>query len=199
MLIKYLAKKILKLSFTHIITFISLIYGLALAHSLSCIAGYIQNWKEIKQYWVWWFWALFLILLSVGFWISIYSFYNDIEDWNVFYFFFLTLQSSLFYLTYYIFFNHFEELKDNNLELEYYRYKKQYFILLAIQFILMFFGNNFLLTEKSALAIFKLNVPIFFYSIILFFLAFNNNKILHKIFASLFLILFITTIILDSI
>ena len=55
----------MEISFSYIITFISLIYGLALAHSLSCIAEYIQHWKQIKHYWVWWFWAIFLILLFI--------------------------------------------------------------------------------------------------------------------------------------
>ena len=84
----------MEISFSYIITFISLIYGLALAHSLSCIAEYIQHWKQIKHYWVWWFWAIFLILLSVGFWISIYAFYSKIEKWVVADFFFLTFQSA---------------------------------------------------------------------------------------------------------
>ena len=185
----------MEISFSYIITFISLIYGLALAHSLSCIAGYIQHWKEIKQYWVWWFWAIFLILLSVGFWISIYSFYSDIEKWNVSHIFILTFQSSLFYLTYYIFFNHFHELENNDLELEFYKYKKLYFILLAIQFILMFFGNNLLITDNTIKEIFELNIPILVFSLIMISLAFVNNRLVHKIFSIFFVIQFIVSII----
>ncbi len=188
----------MEISFSYVITFISLIYGLALAHALSCIAGYIQHWDKIKQYWVWWFWALFLIMLSVGFWISIYAFYNKIEEWNVSYFFFLTLQSSLFYLTYYIFFNHFDEMENGNLEIEFYKYKKPYFILLTIQLILMFFGTNLLTTDKTFLEIFKLNLPISIYSILLIYLAYSNNKYLHKVFAAVFLSLFALQLIMDS-
>ena len=50
----------MEISFSYIATFISLVYGLALAHALSCIAEYIQHFKEIKHYCVWWIWALFL-------------------------------------------------------------------------------------------------------------------------------------------
>ena len=185
----------MEISFSYIITFISIIYGLALAHSLSCIAGYIQNWGEIKQYWVWWFWSIFLILLSVGFWISIYAFYNGIEVWQISHIFFLTFQSSLFYLTYYIFFNHFHELENNNLELEFYKYKKMYFLLLSIQLLLMFFGNNILITDNSYEIIFRENHIILIYSVILIFLAYINNKLVHKIFATLFLMDFLKQVI----
>ena len=92
----------MEISFSYIITFISLIYGLALAHSLSCIAEYIQHWKQIKHYWVWWFWAMYLLLLSVGFWWSIYAIWSQTEVWEITDFVFLTAQSSLFYLTFYI-------------------------------------------------------------------------------------------------
>ena len=185
----------MEISFSYIITFISLIYGLALAHSLSCIAGYIQHWKEIKQYWVWWFWAIFLMLLSVGFWISIYAFYSDIEKWNVSHIFILTFQSSLFYLTYYIFFNHFHELENNDLEVEFYKYKKPYFILLAIQLLLMFLGNDVLISDKNIVVIFQQNIPILFFTILFILLGYINNKIVHKIFAVFFVIKFVSDII----
>ena len=179
----------MEISFSYIITFISLIYGLALAHSLSCIAEYIQHWKQIKHYWVWWFWAIFLICLSVGFWVSIYAYFSKTEEWVVAHFFFLTFQSALFYLTYYIFFNHYTELENNNLELEYYKYKRIFFLLLTIQFVLMFFGHNLLATDKSITTILMQNFPILIYSICLTILAFINSKIVHKVFAIFFLAL----------
>tara|TARA_Y100000590_G_scaffold407899_1_gene498590 strand:- start:1625 stop:2191 length:567 start_codon:yes stop_codon:yes gene_type:complete len=185
----------MEISFSYVITFISLIYGLALAHGLSCIAEYIQRWKEIKQYWVWWFWAIWLLMLSVGFWISIYSFYSKIDTWNVIYVFFLTLQASLFYLNYYIFFNHYDEMENGDLEIEFYKYKKPYYFLVIIQLNLMFFGTNLLTTDKMFLEIFKMNIPIVAYSIILTYLAFSNNKKIHKFFAFIFLALFIIQII----
>ena len=188
----------MEISFTYIITFISLIYGLALAHSLSCISEYIQHWKQIKHYWVWWFWAMYLLLLSVGFWWSIYAMWNQTEVWEITDFVFLTAQSSLFYLTFYIFFNHFNELENNNLEFEYYKYKNIFFILLPIQFILMFVGHSFLATEKSMTEILLENMPIFPQIIILIILAVTNNKIVHGFFAVVFILLFIVAILLLS-
>ena len=189
----------MEISFSYIITFISLIYGLALAHSLSCIAEYIQHWKQLKHYWIWWFWAIFLICLSVGFWVSIYAYYSKTEEWVVAHFFFLTFQSALFYLTYYIFFNRYNELENNDLELEYYKYKKIFFLLLTLQFILMFFGHGIIATEKSISTVFMQNFPILIYSIFLTILAFINNKTTHKIFAVFFISLFVIQIIQDSI
>ena len=188
----------MEISFSYIITFISLIYGLALAHSLSCIAEYIQNWKQIKHYWVWWFWAMFLLCLSVGFWISIYGYYSKTEQWIISHFFFLTLQSALFYLTYYIFFNRYKELENNNLEFEYYKYKKIFFLLLSLQFILMFFGHSILTEKKSLITIFKTNFQPFIFSLVLIFLSLTNNKLIHKLFAFLFLASFIIQIIKDT-
>ena len=61
----------------------------------------------------------------------------------------------------------------------------------------MFFGTNLLTTDKMFLEIFKINVPIVAYSIILIYLAYSNNKKTHKLFAIIFLSLFIIQIILD--
>ena len=185
----------MEISFSYIITFISLIYGLALAHSLSCIAEYLQHWKQIKHYWVWWFWAIFLILLSVGFWISIYALYSKTDNWVVSHFFFLTFQSSLFYLTYYIFFNHYVELENSDLELEYYKYKRVFFLLLTIQFILMFFGHPILATDESIITILMQNISIVVYSICFIILAFLKNKTIHGIMAVLLLLRFILQIV----
>ena len=88
-----------------IITFSSLIYGLALAHSLSCIAQYIQNKNEIKQYWVWWVWAIIILLLSIGFWVSTYISWKD-ANIPMKGFVAIVTQSSIFYLSCYLFFNH---------------------------------------------------------------------------------------------
>ncbi len=185
----------MEISFSYIATFISLIYGLALAHSLSCISEFIQHWKEIKHYWVWWFWAIFLLLLSVGFWVSIYAFYSTIEKWVISEFAFLTLQSCLFYLTFYIFFNHYNELENKNIELEYYKYKHIFFILLSLQSILMFFGHNILATDKSFTTILIQNSPIIIQTIFLIMLAFINNKTLHGFCAVSFLLIFLSAIV----
>ena len=187
----------MEISFSYIIKFIALIYGLSLAHSLSCIAEYIQNWKKIKHYWVWWIWAIYLICLSAGFWITIYAYYGTREVWVIGHFFFLTFQSALFYLTYYIFFNRFHELENNDLELEYYKYKKIFFLLLAIQFLMMFIGHTILATNFSLAVILRYNIFPLIYSIIFISLAFLNNKIIHKTFAVFFLLTFIVLIIVS--
>ena len=184
----------MEISFSYIATFISLIYGLALAHCLSCIAEYIQHWNKIKHYWVWWIWTIFLLLLSVGFWVSIYAFYSKIDKWLMSDFVFLTFQSCLFYLTFYIFFNHYNELENQDLELEYYKYKKIFFILLSIQLVLMFFGHNILATDKSITTILSQNFPILIQSFILIILALVNNKIVHGVVAISFLLLFLLQI-----
>ena len=125
----------------------------------------------------------------------IYAFYSDIEKWNVSHIFILTFQSSLFYLTYYIFFNHYHELEDNDLELEFYKYKKSYFVLLSIQLMLMFFGNNFLISDYTFEVIMQKNFPVLIFSIIFILLAYIDKKIVHKIAAAFFLIQFIMDII----
>ena len=110
-------------------------------------------------------------------------------------FLFLTFQSALFYLTYYIFFNRYHELESNNLEVEYYKYKKIFFLLLAIQFLMMFFGHTILATDLSLSVILRYNSPPLIYSIIFISLTFINNKIIHKFFAVFCLLTFIVLII----
>ena len=90
------------------------------------------------------------------------------------------------------------ELENNNLEFEYYKYKSIFFILLPIQFILMFVGHSFLATEKSMTEILLENMPIFPQIIILIILAVTNNKIVHGFFAVVFILLFIVAISLLS-
>ena len=120
-----------------IITFSSLIYGLALAHSLSCIAQYIQNKNEIKQYWVWWVWAIIILLLSIGFWVSTYISWKD-ANIPMKGFVAIVTQSSIFYLSCYLFFNHISEMTKKDLEYEYFKYKRITFILLLIQYFIIF-------------------------------------------------------------
>ena len=127
----------MEISFTYIITFISLIYGLALAHALSCIAEYIQYRDKIKQYWVWWLWAIILLLLSLGFWVSIYMTWKDVAI-PMRGFLAIVLQSSLFYLTIYLFFNHISEMEKKDLNHEYYKYKKIMFLLVLVQYFIIF-------------------------------------------------------------
>ena len=188
----------MEVSFSYIATFISLIYGLALAHALTCIAEYIQNWSKIKHYWVWWVWAIFLLLLSVAFWWTIYGFWNKVEFWTINDFAFLTLQSSLFYLTFYVFFNHYKELETKDLEFEYYKYNKIFFILLPLQFILLFFGSDYLANEATFRHMFNRHIVIVVQPFVMLILALVSNRIVHAFFAILFLFLFFLQLAIKS-
>lgn len=135
-----------------VMTFISLIYGLALTHALSCIAEYIQYKHKIKHYWVWWVWAIVVLFLSIGFWVSIYVTWSDI-DIPMRGFVTIVLQAALFYLTIYIFFNHINEMDKPDLKYEYYIYKKLFFLLLFIQFFIIFKGFDMI---KHNLSIYEM-------------------------------------------
>ena len=168
-----------------------LIYGLALAHALSCIAEHIQHRKKVKQYWVWWLWAIVLLLLSIGFWTSIYMTWKDVEI-PMKGFVAIVLQSSLFYLTIYMFFNHINEMERKDLEYEYYKYKKLVFLTLLVQYSVLFIGFDFIKYNLSLydIAVYALkNTPILQYVlnpyVILISLAFINNKKFHSIIAIL--------------
>ena len=181
----------MQLPLSIIITFISLIYGLALAHALSCIAEYIQYRDKIKQYWVWWLWAIVFLLLSIGFWTSIYITWKDVEI-PMKGFVAIVLQSSLFYLTVYMFFNHINEMETKDLEHEYYKYKKLVFLTLLIQYTVLFvvfdlIKHNIPLYDFLTYSL--KNTPILKYIlnpyVILISLAFINNKKFHSIVAIL--------------
>ncbi len=122
-----------------ILTFISLIYGLALAHALSCIAEYIQYKKSLKQYWLWWVWATVIMFLSIGFWVSIYVSWSEVGI-PMRGFVLIVIQSFLFYLTIFIFFNHIREMKIKDLKYIFFKYKKYVFLLLFFQYLIIFKG-----------------------------------------------------------
>ena len=181
----------MQLPLSIIITFISLIYGLALAHALSCIAEHIQHREKVKQYWVWWLWAIVLLLLSIGFWTSIYMTWKDVEI-PMKGFVAIVLQSSLFYLTIYMFFNHINEMEKKDLEYEYYKYKKLFFLILLIQYSILFIVFDLIKHNLSLydIVIFSLkNTPPLKYIlnpyVILISLAFINNKKFHSLIAVL--------------
>ena len=182
------------ISFSYIITFVSLIYGLALAHALTCIAEYLQNNKLIKHYWVWWIWACFLLLLSNGFWISIYNIWHDIELWEMSYVAFITFESALFYLMYYIFFNHLKDMSDNNLKHDYYKNKNFFFILLTIAFICMLNLSEVIIGKQTIQESFK-DFPL--PALVTFILIFTKNHKVHAFFAILLVGLFIGQILLE--
>ena len=124
----------MKISFTYISTFISLVYGLALAHGLSCIAEYIQHYKEIKHYWVWWIWSLFLFFLIGASWWGFFTDWGEVTEWKRYYLLFIMFQSGLLYLVFYSFFDRYEELEDKSLETQFLKNRKPIFISRALLF-----------------------------------------------------------------
>ena len=177
----------MELPISIIITFISLIYGLALAHALSCIAEYIQYKDKIKQYWVWWLWAVMLLLLSIGFWVSIYMTWKDVII-PMRGFLSIFVQSSLFYLTIYLFFNHINEMEKKDLEYIYYKYKKIMFLLVLVQYSIIFVGFDLIKDNLSIndVMFHVLNHSTFLDYILnpflwMILLAFINNRKFHSV------------------
>ena len=177
----------MEISFNYVATFVSLIYGLAMAHALTCIAEYLQNNKQIKNYWVWWVWALFLLLLSNGFWISLYNIWHDLDAWKVSYIVFITFESCLFYLMYYIFFNHLKDMSNNDLRKDYYKNKTFFFSLLTVAIICMLNLSEVLNGKYTIVESFRRQPPL--PAIVSFFLIFTNNHKAHAFFAVLLTVL----------
>jgi hypothetical protein len=183
------------ISFDYIILFVSLIYGLALTHALSCIAELIQHKGTYKNSWIWWIWACWFFLLSQGFWVSVYSLWHDCENWTLFKFSFISLQASLFYFCFYLFFNRKNEI-ENDLEESFKKNKRIVFILIGVLFLLMFVVSPALSEGKRnfipEVKISGLIVPVLFWSF-----AFIKNKIANYIFALFMLSQFLLQLLSD--
>ena len=182
----------MQLDFNYIATFVSLIYGLALAHGLSCIAELLQNYSKIKSYWVWWIWAIYLLLLSNGFWVSIYNIWYKLDEWTMAYVVFITFEACLFYLCYYIFFNHLDEMDKKDLEYDYYKNKRYFFLILSLAIFCMLNLSEVLINEYTFTEKIKHTPPIVPLSLIP--LAFTNNKKAHAIIGLSNLIIFLMQI-----
>ena len=180
------------ISFNYVSTFVSLIYGLALTHALTCIAEYIQNLNKIKNYWVWWIWALFLLLLSNGFWISIYYIWNKVEEWEMIYVVFISFEACIFYLMYYFFFNHIRELENNDLKKEYYKNCRYFFGLLALAMLCMINLSEVIIGKYSIIESFKKYTPGM--PIFALLLTFTKNHWIHAIFGIICTLLFLLNI-----
>ena len=167
----------MKLDFSFVATFISLIYGLALAHGLSCIAELIQNYRKIKSYWIWWIWSIFLLLLSNGFWVSIYNIWHDVEQWRMSYVVFITFEACMFYLCYYIFFNHISDMDKKDLKYDYFKNKQSFFLILSLAIFCMLNLSEVIIKEYTFIDTLKTFPPIVSLSLIP--LAFSNNEKLH--------------------
>jgi hypothetical protein len=173
----------MEISFNYVATFVSLIYGLSMAHALTCIAEYLQNYKQIKHYWVWWVWVIFLLLLSNGFWISLYHIWHDLESWKVAYIVFITFESCLFYLMYYIFFNHLKDMKNNNLREDYYKNKTLFFSLLVVALVCMLNISDIMIGKLSIYESFSKYPP--YPALVAFILIFTRNHKVHAFLAVL--------------
>ena len=185
----------MNISFDYIILFVSLVYGLALTHALSCIAELIQHKTKIINSWLWWIWAIWFLLLSQGFWVSIYAYWHDCISWSLLQFSFVSLQACLFYFCYYLFFNKRDEI-DDNLEKSFNHNKRNVFILIGFLFLLMFIVSPILSgSERDFIPQVKLSgliVPILFWSF-----AFIKNKIANYSFAVFMLLNFVAQILSD--
>ena len=104
----------MEIDFSFIATFLSLFFGLAIMNALACISSYIQNFKKLENYWLWWIWALCLITLTSALWWNLFDIWADIKVWERYYFLFLTFYSALLYLIFDIFFDNYKYL-DNKL------------------------------------------------------------------------------------
>tara|TARA_B100000959_G_C14559074_1_gene450910 strand:- start:60 stop:602 length:543 start_codon:yes stop_codon:yes gene_type:complete len=164
----------MQFDFNYLATFLSLFYGLAIMHALTCISSYIHNYKKISNYWVWWMWAIYLIIVSCALWMGLYERWGNLPDWERYYTVYLTLHSSLIYLLFSIFFDDFNALKNASLEEQYYKNKKFFFIFLTVAILAKIVGK--LIVSGSINMYFNiLQISIFI------FLAFSNNRKMHFI------------------
>jgi len=182
------------ISFGYIITFISLIYGLALTHALSCVVQLIQNINKIKNYWLWWIWAIWFFLIALGFWMSVYAYWHDCVEWSMMKFGFVTLQACLFYLCFYLFFNTKEEI-NNNLEEGFNNNKRLVFSLVGVLFFLMFVMSPIVSNSDKNFGT-DMEFSKIFLPLIFIVFAFIKNKIANYIFAFFMLSQFVLQIIM---
>jgi hypothetical protein len=175
--------------FDYILLFVSLIYGLALTHSLSCIAEIIQNKKDVTNYWLWWIWSVWFLLLSQGFWVSIYSYWHDCTNWNLIQFSFVSTQAALFYFCYYLFFNRLEEI-NSDLVSSFQNNKKIVFMLVGVLFLFMFVLSP-IISNPSGGFIAQIKLGGFVLPILFWLFAFVKNQIANYIFAIICVIGFI--------
>jgi len=160
---------------------------LALAHALSCIAEYIQHFKEIKHYCVWWIWALFLFFLIGASWWGFFTDWGEVTEWKRYYLLFIMFQSGLLYLVFYSFFDRFEELEDKSLETQFLKNRKPVFISIALLFFTRGILSQLLLTDSALFMIVKIRLFLVILSLLLASLAFIKNRSVQFISSLLFL------------
>ena len=156
---------------------------------MSCIAELIQHKGKYKNSWIWWLWAIWFLLLSQGFWVSVYAYWHDCINWSLLQFSFVTLQACLFYFCYYLFFNKKEEI-GGDLEQNFSHNKSIVFALVGVLFFLMFIISPMLsevqMNSQPKIKLSGLILPILFLAF-----AFIKNKIANYIFACFMLLQFV--------
>lgn len=165
--------------FSFAITFVSLIYGLGITHSLTCIAENIRYKSEIKQSVLWWVWALLFLLFSCGTWFGIYFSWADKSGWTMPEFSFLAIQSSIFYISMHLFFNPPKKIPDRSLETDFFKNKKASFSCLAIVLFMQGVLSKILFSSAPLTEIIIVHSDQIIFIALILTLCFIKNKIVH--------------------
>ena len=167
--------------FSFAITFVSLIYGLGITHSLTCIAENIRYKKEIKQSLLWWIWAILFLLFSCGTWFGIYFSWSHKSGWTMPEFSFLAIQSSVFYISMHLFFNPPRKIPDRSLETDFFNNKKASLLCLAIVLFMQGVLSKILFTSEKTSDIIIVYADQIVFVILMIFLSFAKKKPVHLI------------------
>ena len=178
----------MEISFSHISTFISLIFGFAIIHAITCISTYIQNINKMKFDIIWTMWSLVIMLFSTAIWWRIFRRWSIIEIWYPYYFIYLVLLSLLVALIFFIRFDKFDELDEGNLEKQFYKTKKPFFIMLSILFACIALGKDIVLGTINLNTI-QNSFPLLIQGLIVLLLAFINHRMIHLFVAIIFFVL----------
>ena len=83
--------------FDYLGVLVSVIFGLALTHSLTGLSRVIQMRSHVRIYWVHLVWTLNIILYVLGLWWGMY-WWKHLVDWTIGWFLFLAVYASVMYL-----------------------------------------------------------------------------------------------------
>lgn len=83
--------------FDYLGVLVSVIFGLALTHSLTGVSRVIQMRSHVRVYWVHLVWTLNIILYVLGLWWGMY-WWKHLDDWTIERFLFLSGYASVIYL-----------------------------------------------------------------------------------------------------
>ena len=165
--------------FSFAITFVSLIYGLGITHSLTCMAENIQHKSEIKQSLLWWTWAILFLLFSCGTWFGIYFSWSHKDSWAMPEFSFLAIQSSVFYISLHLFFNHPLQIPNRSLETDFFNNRKSSLLCLSIVLFMQSILSKILFTAEQLDEIILNNLSENIFIAVIIFLSFTRKKTYH--------------------